>query len=100
MTLAVGILLGILLVAGGAVIVAILLGPDPPAEPPHESLEDGKDRAMLFRPTTWRRAQYATTAENRPGGTPAFHRPLEVEPMLEQDILPPPREVRGENREA
>jgi hypothetical protein len=99
MKILLGIALGILLVAGGVVIVVALLGPDPPAEPPEREPEDAKRRARLFKPATWRRAQLGTTVENRVPGAPMFHRPLEVQPLAEEQIMPAPRNIHGVNRE-
>ncbi len=100
MNILLGIVLGILLFAGGAVIVVALLGPHPPAEPPESVPEDAKRRARLFKPATWRRAQLGAIGENRAADVPVFHRPLEVQRLPEEEIMPPPRDIRGVNREA
>jgi hypothetical protein len=55
MILALGILLGVLLLAICSAGVICLLGSDPPAEMPELLPENNNVRAALFRPTPWKR---------------------------------------------
>jgi hypothetical protein len=97
MTLLVGILLAVVLVMGRKVL-AILTGPAPPEAPPEKAAEDLKRRERLFQPRPWRRRQLAAV-KPRALDAQSFHRPLEIQPLPDQQILPPPRDVRGVNRE-
>ena len=88
--MAIGITLGVVLIAVLAAVVIVLAGADPPAEPPAWGLDAVGDRNALFRPGGWKKG--------RPGGPPAFNRPLEIQ-APDDGVLAPPRDVRGVNGE-
>lgn len=91
--LAIGIAIGIVLL--GAVLVATLLGPDPPAEPGDAVVDDSSVRDSLFHPPGWTKGRVPLL-----GGAPAeFNRPLDVQALPNDGILPPPRQVQGVNGE-
>ena len=94
--LAIGLALGALLVSGLAATVFVLAGADPAPEPPGNHPAEVGDREALFRPPAWKKGQPTGPGAGAPA---AFHRPLEVEALPEDGVLPPPREVRGVNGE-
>ena len=91
----VGVAVGITLIIGVMLAIHELAGADPPAEPADLLLGRQWSRDRLFQPVGWAKGGDI----GREVVAPAYNRPLGVDVVPDNEILPPPREVRGVNRE-
>lgn len=90
---AIGVAIGVVIL--GVVLIATLLSPDPPPEPADVIAEDTAVRNSLFHPPGWTKGRFPVA-----GAAPAvFNRPLDVQALPDDGILPPPRPVHGINGE-
>jgi hypothetical protein len=93
--IAVGLTLGIVMSVGLVLALSAVAGEDPPAESTDGWPEGELSADDLFNPMSWVKGREPLME----AAAAAYNRPLEVEPIPEQGILPPPREVRGMNNE-
>ena len=94
--IALGLALGMVMSVGLVLALQALAGEDPPAEAADAWRDVEPSPDALFHPMMWVKGR-----EPFPGvAAPAYNRPLEVQLFPDQDILPPPRGVRGVNDEA
>jgi hypothetical protein len=93
--IALGLALGMVMSVGLVLALQALAGEDPPAEAADTWRDAELSPDALFHPMMWVRGREPHAG----AAAAAYNRPLEVELAPDQDILPPPRGVRGVNNE-
>jgi hypothetical protein len=87
--------IGILLALGVVGLVNTFAGELPAVEPSTAAVDYELSHEILFAPHPWLRGVGAPPA----AAVPAYHRPLDVQVLPDEGILPPPREIIGVNDE-
>ena len=93
---ALGAVLGVVLVLGVVPELIDLPGEDIAVEPAVAPLDYTLAHERLFVPRNWAKGTIVPAAVADPA---AYNRPLEVDVVPDNEILPPPRVVRGVNHE-
>ncbi len=87
--------MGILLALGVVGFVTTFAGELPAVEPSTAGVDYELSHEMLFAPRPWLRGVETPPAD----AVPAYHRPLDVQVVPAEGILPPPRDIIGLNNE-
>ena len=87
--------MGILLALGVVGFVTTFAGELPAVEPSTAGVDYELSHEMLFTPRPWPRGVEAPPVDT----VSAYHRPLDVQVLPDEGILPPPREIIGVNNE-
>ena len=87
--------IGLLLALGVVGLANACAGELPAAAPSTAGVDYELSHEMLFAPRPWLRGAEAPLADT----VPEYYRPLDVQVLPNEGILPPPREIVGVNDE-